>query len=358
MGTGRTVLFHPLNHVGLGHINRLAAIALALHELDNSIRTPFVVEESAHVLLDVLGLPYVPLPSGHAINDSIAWASWTEDERSALQKEISQSVLRSIAPQLVVFDFLPNRSFADAVVSRGIPIVLRMREMRCLSAYLTAISDLLTAVKLIVVPHPEGTIRLPEALATKSRFVGQIVRRPVPMSALDTDPTAPRIVISGGGGGYPGTVKFYNLALKAIADLRHRYPALKSLLIVGPLFRDWSLLAAGDGSTIIPFEPDTASTFAQADLVICQAGYNTVAELEQLGTKAVLVPAERQWDDQFARAERAMREHDTFRVFRGNAPADLANVAVDFLGEHVANTVIPMASGGMNAAQLICSLLK
>ena len=57
MSAQRTVLFHPLNHIGLGHINRLSVIALALHELDNNVRTPFVVEEAAHVLLDAFSLP-------------------------------------------------------------------------------------------------------------------------------------------------------------------------------------------------------------------------------------------------------------------------------------------------------------
>jgi hypothetical protein len=140
-----------------------------------------------------------------------------------------------------VFDFLPNLSFADAVVESRTRIVLCLREMRSLSGYLAAARDLLPHVRLIVVPHPEGTICLPEELRVKSRFVGQIARRPPPVTALGTDPTAPRIVISGGGGGYPGTVKFYNLALKATADLRERYPALKCQLIAGPLFRGWSL---------------------------------------------------------------------------------------------------------------------
>jgi hypothetical protein len=48
MGAQQTVLFQPLNHIGLGHINRLAVITLALHELDEGIRTPFVVEEPGH----------------------------------------------------------------------------------------------------------------------------------------------------------------------------------------------------------------------------------------------------------------------------------------------------------------------
>ncbi len=358
MSAQRTVLFHPLNHIGLGHINRLAVIALALRELDKNVRTPFVVEEAAHVLLDALGLPYVPLPSSHAMSSSAAWAAWTEGERSALQARIAESVLRSVAPQAVVFDFLPNPAFADAVVKSEIPIVLCLREMRDLASYLAQTGSLLEHVRLIVVPHPPGTISLPENLAAKSCFVGQIARQAAPMPISEHDPAAPRIVISGGGGGYPGTVEFYNFAMKALAALRGRYPALKAQLVAGPLFRDWFLLQSIDGLALIPFEPDTSSRFANADLVICQAGYNTVAELEQLRTRTVLLPAERQWDDQFARAGRVTGERKTFRVFRGKTPVELANLAAQFLTEQIANNVVTKPDGGMKAARLIHEMVS
>jgi len=333
-------------------------IALAVHELDNSVRTPFVIEEAANVLLDALGLPHVPLPSSHAMSDTAAWAAWTEGERSALQIEISLSILKTIAPQVVVFDFLPNPAFADAVVKSDIPIVLCLREMRDLARYLADAQALLDHVNLIVIPHPEGTILLPDDLALKSCFVGRIARQLRPKAIPKRDPAAPQVVITGGGGGYPGTVDFYNLAMEATADLRGSYPALKAKLIAGPLFRDWLLLQPVDGITLIPFEPDTTSRFAEADLVVCQAGYNTVAELEQLGTKALLVPTERQWDDQFARAHRIARERKNFRVLRGKTPADLAHQAIELLCEDIPNTIETGPNGGMKAAQLIYAMLR
>jgi predicted glycosyltransferase len=357
MSAHRTVLFQPLNHIGLGHINRLSVIALALHELDNNVRTPFVVEEAAHLLLDALGLPYVSLPSSHAMSDSAAWAAWTEGERSALQVQISMAVLNAIAPQIVVFDFLPNPAFADCVVKNKIPIVLCLRAMRDLASYLAQAGALLKQVSLIVIPHPEGTMQLPEELAVKSCFVGQIVRQALPITPK-RDPASPLIVISGGGGGYPGTIDFYSLAMKAIADLRGHYPALRAQLITGPLFRDWLLLQPVDGITLIPFEPDTNSRFAEADLVICQAGYNTVAELEQLGTKTLLVPAERQWDDQFARADRAMREQQNFRVFRGRTPIELAVMAAELLREGSLRPTVTRPEGAMKAARLIHEMVR
>ncbi len=357
MNAQRTVLFHPLNHIGLGHINRLAVIALALREIDSSIRTPFVVEEAAHVLLDALRLPYLPLPSSQTMMDGSVWGAWTDHERYALQTEISRSVLRSTTPEVAVFDCLPNPAFAEAVVSSQIPIVLCLREMRNLSSYLDHARDLLRSVRLVVVPHPQGTVCLPDELAAKSCFVGQIVRSG-PTAIPNHDPARPRIIISGGGGGYPRTFDFYNLGMKAIVDLRECYPALTAQLIAGPLFSDWSLLHPVDGVTIVPFEPDIASRFSEADLVICQAGYNTVAELEQIGTRTLLVPAERQWDDQFARAERVTREHENFRIFRAGSAGELATVALELLRTQIPKLIVRKPDGAMKAAHLIYKIAR
>jgi predicted glycosyltransferase len=349
----RTVLFQPLNHIGLGHINRLAVIALALHDLDDGIRTPFVVEESSHALLDARALPYIPFPSSSCMSNGGAWSAWTTDERYSFQQKLSRAILQAAVPRVVVFDCLPIPAFAEAVMTSGIPIVFCLREMRILGDYLRTVRDLLDRAQLILIPHPQGTFAVPQDLAAKCRFVGEIARVGPVLSTRERDRDAPHILISGGGGGYPGTVEFYNLALKATAMLREHHAALKVQLITGPLFRDWRLLEPSDGIRVVPFEPDMTALFDDADLVICQAGYNTVAELAQLQTKTVLVPAEREWDDQFGRAERVTRRQQSFRVFRGKNPAVLADLAGEFLHLQIPRTAVARPGGAIHAAKLI-----
>jgi len=48
--------------------------------------------------------------------------------------------------------------------------------------------------------------------------------------------------------------------------------------------------AAGVEATLTPFIDDTASAFAQADLVVCRAGASTVTELAAVGAAALFVP--------------------------------------------------------------------
>jgi predicted glycosyltransferase len=357
MRTPPTVLFHPLNHIGLGHMNRLSVIALALREIDPDVRTPFVVEGASHVLLDAFALPYVPLPVSYAMTDGGVWSAWTETERSNLQLQIARSTLKSIGPRAVVFDCLPTPAFSQAVTESGIPIVLCLREMRDLPRYLAEVCVLLNHVKLIIVPHPQGAFVLPENLRVTTYFVGQIARPVAPRKYIQ-DPQQPNIVITGGGGGYPGTVDFYNLALLAVVDQRKRVPGIKAQLIAGPLFRDWHGLRLVENISVLPFEADMPAALGKSDLVICQAGYNTVAELERLGTRTILVPAERQWDDQFARAERVSHERSNFRVFRGKTATELSLLASEVLSLNIPTIPPVEADGGMRAARLIYEMIR
>ena len=68
------------------------------------------------------------------------------------------------------------------------------------------------------------------------------------------------------------------------------------------------------------------STLANVALMIPQAGYNTVAELSLLGTKAIFVPAERAYDDQNERAIEAAQMYPHFHTSSGKTDLDLAEL--------------------------------
>ena len=54
---------------------------------------------------------------------------------------------------------------------------------------------------------------------------------------------------------------------------------------------------AGVDAELVPFIDDTASAFAQADLVICRAGASTVSEIAAVGVAALFVPFPHAVDD-------------------------------------------------------------
>lgn len=56
-------------------------------------------------------------------------------------------------------------------------------------------------------------------------------------------------------------------------------------------------IAAGVDATLTPFIDDTASAFAEADLIICRAGASTVTEIAAVGAAALFVPFPSAVDD-------------------------------------------------------------
>src|SRR5712692_8568803 len=118
------ILFQPPNRIGLGHINRLAAIALCVREVASDIRVPFAVEGYSHQLLEALGLPYLSIPSAHTLFKSDSWNCWSQAERQGLALEISRAILARLAPGLLVFDCFPYVAIATAAIQTGVPMVL------------------------------------------------------------------------------------------------------------------------------------------------------------------------------------------------------------------------------------------
>jgi predicted glycosyltransferase len=351
-----TVLFQPQNHVGLGHLNRLSAVALALRRIDSSLRTPFVIEGAAHVLLDALGLPYVPLPSSHLMHETENWSLWDAEARQQLSTEISSAILRTLRPEIVVFDIFPNQAFASVVLAAKLPVVLCLRQVNDLERYLLRLTHLLPYVHRILIPHDEGAFQVPREIRDKSFFVGEIVRPLLPAVAK-SHPDCSTIVIHGGGGGYPGTVDFFNASIRAVALLRGTQSKLKVRLITGPLFTDWLELQLAPDVSVIPFDPHLSKTLAEADLVICQAGYNAIAELKRIAVRVLVVPAERRWDNQFGRAEQAAKACEHFRVAQNMNPDELARTAEEFLREPIPLLNSNPAKGARTAAERICEML-
>ena len=56
-------------------------------------------------------------------------------------------------------------------------------------------------------------------------------------------------------------------------------------------------LAAGVDAALTPFIDDTASAFAEADLIVCRAGASTVTEIAAVGAAALFVPFPSAVDD-------------------------------------------------------------
>jgi UDP-N-acetylglucosamine--N-acetylmuramyl-(pentapeptide) pyrophosphoryl-undecaprenol N-acetylglucosamine transferase len=71
-----------------------------------------------------------------------------------------------------------------------------------------------------------------------------------------------------------------------------------------------SYAQAGVEAELTPFIEDTASAYAQADLVICRAGASTVTELAAVGAAAIFVPFPHAVDDHQTHNARFLTQRD------------------------------------------------
>jgi len=335
----RVIAFQPPNQIGLGHINRLAAIALAIQDVAPHIRTPFIIEGNSHGLLESFGLPELCLPTDQDFSSRGRWNAWPREQRNLLRQKLAQDILELLEVDLLVFDCFPSMALVRAAIGLHIKMVLVLRRVKSLSGYLSdkRVQFLLPHIDRVIIPHEETDFPEARALAPSVSYVGNVVRPlpvdPDPISARFHDVASKWIVITSGGGGYSESADFLNNAIQAFNQVRSDLPEFKALVIPGPMFAGWEKLKLSEHVRVLPFAPDLDSIFATADLVICQGGYNTLLELAALGTPTVCVPAQRGFDDQFRRASETADAYTNIRISSNSHPDDIALLVGEILGK-------------------------
>lgn len=142
----------------------------------------------------------------------------------------------------------------------------------------------------------------PLEVAAKTHFCGYLKRPTVPRPAYTGPPRV--LVTTGGGGDGADLVAVYLEGLIALP----RRVALRTTIVFGPQMppANRTQLLTRYGSladvTFVDFEPDLTGRYAESDVVVSMAGYNTVCELLSSGARAVLVPRGQPVREQLLRA--------------------------------------------------------
>jgi len=353
----RRVVFHAINGIGLGHLSRQIAIALAVRELAPHTNILFVVDGGSHGLLEAAGLSYVTTP---LVRDNGTSAHWPMYRKNQVYRSFAHSIVQVMRPDIILFDCFISFPFLEAARSSSVPFAICVRKMKEMDQFFNSLAKTSSDVRLILISHYADEINVPDKMKEKTRFVGQIARPFSPRLAEVTGlTTTPRIVITGGGGGYPNTVSFYNVALAAFAACRFEEPSLTGLLVTGPLFKEWRRLEPVEGVHIIPFDPELTATFAAADLVISQAGYNTIAEITALSVPAICIPAQRKFDDQYERAASASVTHPQIHLCSDPDPGSLAALMLRILQRPRVNSdAVPSLPGATLAAESLIATIN
>jgi predicted glycosyltransferase len=153
----------------------------------------------------------------------------------------------------------------------------------------------------------------PESVLRKTKYVGYLKR---PRQHAQLNDGTPRVLVTtGGGGDGREMIDAYLSGLSTLA----RSVALHSTVIFGPqmpqVCREDLLRRYGHFSDVefLDFAPDLTSHYAESDVVVSQAGYNTVCELLSFSQRAILVPRAEPVREQLIRA-RLLAERGYFDI--------------------------------------------
>lgn len=172
----------------------------------------------------------------------------------------------------------------------------------------------------------------PREVAARTKFCGYL-KRPTIQGPRRAGP--PRVLVTTGGG--EDGMAILRAYLRDLIALP-RAVALHSVIVCGPesAAADRATLRTEFGALadveLLDFDADMTPRYADADVVVSMAGYNTVCELLSFGKKAVLVPRSEPVREQLIRAE-LLAARGYFRMLRQDAlvPGALMQDVLDVL---------------------------
>ncbi len=343
------ILFQPATGAGLGHVSRLTAVAVALRTLAPHTKLLFAAEGETTSLPACYDIPCVPL-----LQEIGEWPGWLTRERANLHLALAEALIGATRPDLIVFDCFPCRAVALAAFDAHIPVAICVREMRDVGAYYDLVGPVLDRACPIIVAHDTPDRCVPASLWHKVRCVGAIARpSPGPGIGETVVASRPHVTITAGAGGYPEAIPFFNRAMAAVALCRERDPALSATLVTGPLFTGWSALRPVTGIRIVPFVPNLLDVFAASALIMCQAGYNTIAEAACMSVPLICSPVEAPHDSQQRRAAEMARRRPDARVLSDEPDEELAEWIMTMLRRDPAPSAISLPPGANAAAHAL-----
>lgn len=277
---GYDVAFAATGKSGLGHLRRITNIATSLHKIN-----PY----------KSLGLFTNAAVSGISPDEVSIYKDCVATEKSAIASRIDRSGARLTVVDTAILPGLES-------ISSRLCLILRETMQHRLADFRMPGRPW----DLVIVPNPESHW-MPSASdinATRVEAVGWIYRETTSKGSVKPTQkrSVRRILLASGGGGNQETAHFLTRETDAILhQLRQRtsFP-VEITQALGPRLPDEARSAFAD-RTIDPGS-SLNEIFADYDLVVSTAGYNSVLELATLDVPVVLLPITRTMDDQIARA--------------------------------------------------------
>ena len=321
------ILLYSHDTAGLGNIRRTLLLAETLREQYAQAAILIVTgSPMIHAFRIPDGIDYIKLPCLDRVDADLyepRYLSACTAEVKQTRRAILANAVLGFQPDLMIVDKRPNgidgellatlralrRRNAHTKLVLGVRDILdepeRTRGSLKRTHFFQTIRDHYDEVWIYGTQHIFDAIAeygFPPDIAQKTRFCGYLKR---PTATGERAGGPPRVLVTTGGGG-DGS-EMITAYLEGLVALPRRF-ALQSTVIFGPqmpsqrrtaLLERFGYLA---DVTFLDFEADLTRHYAEADVVVAMAGYNTVCELLSFGRRAVLVPRAEPVQEQLIRA--------------------------------------------------------
>jgi predicted glycosyltransferase len=325
--TNPKILLYSHDTFGLGNIRRTLLLAQEL--IDQYPRAAVLLvtgSQMIHSFRIPKGVDYIKLPCLDRIDAERYESRFLLECSDAVKRTRSAIIERTVlgfAPDLMIVDKRPagvDGELTDTLVAlreRNFPTRLvlgvrdildeprKTRETLRNNRSFEFIRDYYNEVWIYGSQSIFDTVReydFPADIARITHYCGYLKR---PTVATHRDDGPPRVLVTTGGGG-DGS-RMIQAYLEGLSNLP-RNVALRSTVVFGP-----QMSAAAQSSLIDKFgyltdvefrefEAELAPLYAESDLVVSMAGYNTVCELLSSGCNAILVPRAEPVKEQLIRA--------------------------------------------------------
>ena len=374
--TERRVLFYVQHLLGIGHLKRAATIARALAAQDLGV----TIVSGGH---DIPGLNLgdahlVQLPSTRATDlyfkelvdadDRPIDADWKQRRADALF-----DAYRAADAHVLMFELFPfgrrqmrfeiEPVLQDAIASSRRPVIVSsVRDILVAQAKPERNDEMLGRVARYfdhVLIHGDQrlipfdrTFPLADRIQDKLHYTGYVVDR-TGRGAINTGQGRDEVIVSAGGGAVGADLLKVAIAARPLTALAaHTWRILVGVTVDQPTF-DGIAALAGPGIIVERARADFTALVTNAALSISQGGYNTVMEVLEAGTRAVIVPYAGG-----AETEQTLRAHELARrtpiqvVAESTLAAQTLAHAVDaaWRREPPANTMIDTNGAEVSAA--------
>jgi predicted glycosyltransferase len=325
--SGPKILLYSHDTFGLGNIRRTLLLSQALTaEFANASILIVTGSPVIHAFRIPDGMDYIKLPSLDRVDadcyEPRFLQEWSHEVKATRRAMLRTSVL-GFNPDLMIVDKRPSGVDGELLdtlralrcQTRSTKLVVGIRDILDDPAHTRRSLRHTRSFAIIKTFYDEVWIyghrdifdpveeyAFPRAIRAKTYFCGYLQR---PSVAPSPRASGPQVLVTTGGGGDGGDV--IENYLEGLLDLPRRV-VLRSVIMFGPQMPDARraeiLGRFGHLADVIfrDFEPDLTPYYAEADVVVSMAGYNTVCELLSFGKRAILVPRENPVCEQLIRA--------------------------------------------------------